>query len=157
MAHLSSRLGEGPLFTEKRIWTPGLRLVSAVQHRRARNMQRPPDKQTAPGVNRGGGGSGSAELKSKQQSDSELSFAVQAINDATERAEYLLALWREQRRLAHRVRLARLRFELIGLDPDEQEDLANEVAEWGQLVKAFARAGMHLDDINEDRGERLGA
>jgi hypothetical protein len=32
---------------------------------------------------------------------------------ATERAETLLLLWRELRRLDHRVRLARLKFEMI--------------------------------------------
>ena len=60
------------------------------------------------------------------------------IIDATERAEDLLTLWRERRRLAHRVRLAWLRAELTGLDPDEQDLLEDEVAEFKRLVHAFA-------------------
>jgi len=100
----------------------------------------PPDKQTAPGASRGGGGIGSAKLKNRQQSDSELPPAAQAIRDATERAEDLLALWREQRRLSHRVRLARLKFELIGLDPDEQDAIAAEVGAWKYLVGAFSES-----------------
>lgn len=62
-----------------------------------------------------------------------------AILEATKRAEDLLALWREFRRLDHRVRMARLRFEHVGLDPDEQLAIVDEVAEWGCLVKAFAQ------------------
>jgi hypothetical protein len=58
----------------------------------------------------------------------------------------LLALWREQRKLTNRVRLARLRFELIGLDPDEQDAIADEVAEWRCLVKAFAGEQELVDD-----------
>jgi hypothetical protein len=54
------------------------------------------------------------------------------------RAEHLLTLWREQRRLAHRVCFARMRFELIGLDPDEQDCIAAEVAELTRLIKVFA-------------------
>lgn len=50
----------------------------------------------------------------------------------------LLALWREQRRLAHKVSFARMRFELIGLDPDEQDCIAAEVAELTRLIKVFA-------------------
>jgi hypothetical protein len=99
-------------------------------------MRRPPDKRTAPGASWGGDGSGSA--KSKQQTDSETSPAAQVILDATDRANALITLWCEYRRLDHRVRLAQLRFELIGLDPDEQNALADEVAEWRCLVKAFA-------------------
>ena len=49
-----------------------------------------------------------------------MTIHIQAIIDATERADDLLALWREQRRIAHSVHLARLRFELVGLDPEEQ-------------------------------------
>ena len=99
-------------------------------------MRRPPDKRTAPGASWGGGGSRSA--KSKQQTDREPSPVVQAILEATDQADALITLWCEYRRLDHRVRLAQLRFELIGLDPDEQDLLANEVAEWGRLVKVFA-------------------
>ena len=64
--------------------------------------------------------------------------AIADIIDATERADDLLALWREQRRIAHRVHLARLRFELVGLDPEEQAVLTAEVGEWKRLVRAFA-------------------
>jgi hypothetical protein len=103
-------------------------------------MRRPPDNRTAPGTSWGGVGDGSAKLKIKQQSDSEPSTVAQVLIEATERAEDLLALWREHRRLAHRVRLARLRFELVGLDPDEQAVIADEVAEWRRLVKAFGDA-----------------
>ena len=105
-------------------------------------MAPPTENQNArrqPGV------SGSAGLKSLQQLDSERSSVAQAIIDATERAEDLFALWREHCGLAHRVRLARLKFELIGLDPDEQHALANEVAEWGRLVKVFAVPVVNLD------------
>ena len=106
-------------------------------------MAPPADNQNArrqPGVR------GSAGLKTWQQLDRERSSVAQAIIGATERAEDLLALWREHRRLAHRVRLARLKFELIGLDPDEQDVLANEVAEWGRLVTVFAALPVvHLD------------
>ena len=118
-------------------------------------MAPPPENPSArrqPGV----GGSGSAGLKSKRQSDSEPSPFAQAIIDATERAEDLLALWREHRRLAHRVRLARLKFELIGLDPAEKDAIADEVAEWGRLVKAFAPArAVDLDHEEGGRHEHL--
>lgn len=97
-----------------------------------------------PGV----GGSGSAELKSKQQSASELSPVPQLIIEATERAEDLLTLWREQRRLSHRVRLTRLKFELIGLDPAEQDAITEEVSQWRRLVKAFPR--MQVVDVNHE-------
>ena len=100
-------------------------------------MQRPPDKQTAPEASRGDGGSGSAKLKSKQLV-SETPPAAQAIIDAAERAEDLLALWQEHRRLSYRVRLARLKFELIGLDPDEQNDIEAEVIAWKRLIEVFA-------------------
>jgi hypothetical protein len=63
---------------------------------------------------------------------------VAEIVEATERAEDLLALWQEQKRLAHRIRIARLRFDMVGLDVEEQELLAGEVAEWKHLVKAYA-------------------
>jgi hypothetical protein len=59
---------------------------------------------------------------------------------ATERAEDLLALWRECRRLGHRVRIARLKFDLIGLDPEEQDLLADEVRHWSLLVRALAQS-----------------
>ena len=110
-------------------------------------MRRPPDKRTAPEASRGGDGSGSAELKSRQQSDSERSHAAQAIRDATGRAEDLLALWREQRRLSHRVRLARLKFELIGLDPE----IEAEVIAWKRLIEAFAHAERSVE-MAERRG-----
>lgn len=61
-------------------------------------------------------------------------------SDAMQCADDLLALWREQRRLAHRAYLARLRAELIGVDVEEQELLAHEIAQWRQLVQAFARS-----------------
>jgi hypothetical protein len=59
---------------------------------------------------------------------------------ATECAEDLITLWREQRWLAHRVRLARLRFDLIGLDPDQQDEIEAEVAEWKRLVASYAES-----------------
>ena len=65
---------------------------------------------------------------------------TEAIIEATERAEDLITLWREQRRLTHRVRLMRLKFELTGLDPEEQEAINDDVAEWGRLVSAFAES-----------------
>lgn len=62
------------------------------------------------------------------------------IIEATERADDLLALWREQRRLSHRIRLAKMRFEMVGYDPDEVEGIAHEVANWKSLVRAFAES-----------------
>jgi hypothetical protein len=111
-------------------------------------MQRPPDKRIALETSQGGSDSGSAELASKQKSDSETASTTKAIIDATERAEDLVALWREHRKLSHHVRLARIRFELIGLDPDQQNAIADEVAQWGLLVEAFARAGVHVTEDN---------
>jgi hypothetical protein len=66
---------------------------------------------------------------------------IQAITDATERAEDLLMLWREQRRIAHRVHLARLRFELVDcMRTSEFAEIAAEVAEWKRLVRAFGES-----------------
>lgn len=62
------------------------------------------------------------------------------IIEATERAEDLLALWREQKRLSHRIRLAKLRFEMVGFDLAEVEDIAHDVASWKSLVRAFAES-----------------
>jgi hypothetical protein len=44
---------------------------------------------------------------------------------------------------------------LIGLDPDEQDAIADEVAEWGRLVRAFAES--HVIEVADDRGGRLAA
>jgi hypothetical protein len=57
---------------------------------------------------------------------------------ATERAEDLLALSREHRRLQHRLRIAQLRFDLIGVDVDEQDALADEVALFRELCFGLA-------------------
>src|SRR5687767_11762973 len=72
--------------------------------------------------------------------DSKPTPSRQAIIDATERVDDLLTLWREVRRVDHRVHFARLRMEWIGLDPDEQDDLAKDVADLRQLVRAWRAA-----------------
>ncbi len=86
-----------------------------------------------PGV----GGSGSAELNSKQ-SDNETPSAAQDIIDATERAEDLLTLWQEHRRLRHRIQYSCLRFEHVGVDTD-LDDLTSEILTWRRTVEALAR------------------
>jgi hypothetical protein len=100
-------------------------------------MRAPPDNRNArgePGVGK------ETAIESRKPSDSELPAAAQAakIIAATERAEDLLALWRQQRSLAHRIRLAMLRFQLVGLDPDEQDRLAAEVHAFHAVCFALA-------------------
>jgi hypothetical protein len=48
----------------------------------------------------------------------------------------IAASWKEN--LQERIALARLRFELIGLDPEEQDHLVDEVQEFKRLCRAIA-------------------
>jgi hypothetical protein len=57
---------------------------------------------------------------------------------ALERVEDLLACWRWRLSLEHRLRLAKLRFEFVGLDEEEQDKLAAEVAEFKQVSASLA-------------------
>ena len=56
------------------------------------------------------------------------------------RIDDLRALWRWCASLDHRLRLARLRLEFIALEADEQEALANEVAEFRLVCARFSEA-----------------
>ena len=121
-------------------WTAGLKPAGGDPRRKreARNMQRPPDKRTAPEASRGGNGSGSTELRSKQ-SDSEYLPAAQAIIDATKRAEDLLTLWQEHRRLKHQIHCACLRFDHLDIEDEVVAELSREVTTWRRTVEALAR------------------
>lgn len=59
---------------------------------------------------------------------------------ATERAEDLICLWREYRRLNHRIRLARLRFEHLLIDDDHLDAIAADISTFGLIVRAFAQS-----------------
>ena len=59
------------------------------------------------------------------------------LREAEQRVDDLLLLQREARRLEHRVRIARMKGELIGLSRGEQEDLEDEIADYRKLVAAF--------------------
>ena len=63
-----------------------------------------------------------------------------AVIEATEVAEDLRCLWQQRRVLEHRLRYLRLQFEydFFAVDFDEQDRLADEIAEWRSLVRAFA-------------------
>lgn len=102
-------------------------------------MRTLPDKRTAPGASGGGGGSCSAKLKSKQQSNSGTRLSAQAIIDAAERAEDLLALWQEHRRLKHQIHCACLRFEHLDIEDEVVAELSREVTTWRRTVEALAR------------------
>ena len=88
---------------------------------------------------RGRAGNGKAcwTINDSKRSDRRQREIVAAI----ERCDDLLALWKERRRLEHRLRLARLRFEFVDCTrTDEFAEIAAEVADWGNLVRAFAKS-----------------
>jgi len=85
-----------------------------------------------------GASSGSAKLKSKQ-SDSETPCIAQAIIDVTKRAEDLLTLWQEHRRLKHQIHCACLRFEHLDIEDEVVAELSREVTTWRRTVEALAR------------------
>lgn len=57
-----------------------------------------------------------------------------------DRLDDLIPLWRWRASLDHRLRLARLRFEFVGLDGEEQDELAVEVSEFRHVCVRFANA-----------------
>lgn len=64
---------------------------------------------------------------------------TEALIEATDRAEDLLCLWQEHRRLEHHLHYASIRFEDLGIEDEVVDDLANDVADWRQIVEAFAQ------------------
>lgn len=51
-----------------------------------------------------------------------------------DRIDDLLALWRWRDELDYRLRIARLRFEVVGLDAEEQEKLERAVSEFKSVA-----------------------
>ena len=99
-------------------------------------MRKPPDAtRAAPGV------SGNGPRKADHLGG--LIFQIDGTNRPAiqesdiERADDLLALWHWRKNLAWRLRLAQLKFEYIGLDPDEQDALAVEVKDFRDVCAAM--------------------
>jgi hypothetical protein len=97
-------------------------------------MRWPPESFDAAGAGRGVGDRHSGSIR-----DALNTRLPQAPQEADfERLDDLHALWRWRASLEHRVRIAKLRFEFVGLDGEEQDKLATEVAQFGQVAAGLA-------------------
>jgi hypothetical protein len=63
-----------------------------------------------------------------------------AITEAIDRADDLLAIHRWRDELDYRVRIARLRFEVLGLPAEDQERLAYEIRAFNAVAANFGGA-----------------
>ena len=112
-------------------------------------MRAPPNAVRAAPALAGNGSLEKGRLAGATNSINSDSFpARQTLADAQDRADDLLALSHWRKNLEWRLRLARLRFEYIGLDVDEQDALAAEIHGFRDLC-----AAMHVAVVG-DVGER---